>query len=984
MKSLPFAGLLLWTLLGVQLAFAQTVYRAESIGYYQGLPSESVFKTAIDPKGFLYVSTQRGISVYDGYRFIASDSVRLAVDAFQYHNGNLYFHDNRHGLATLATIADKPQTIVGNHYNDENPNNDHFENIFVDSGNRIWCTDFNHIKYIQNNSVTQAFATQKNENQIQGSTFFEIKKGTVWAFTKNGAMVWDEKSLKLSKHRNTQLANTSFESAFKLGPHFIIYADVSGQISRLDLRNDSVLKFPKLPESESPAGFARLPGDGLLVYSKHSVFQLHDDQMGYDVLYRSSQSQISHATVDVFSHFIWLSTNKGLVKLAPVESISNYQFPQQVAAGNQTMSIAQDIRDQLWAVDRKANLWRLVENKWLAVPITGVKLQSVHESGQQLFLLSLNKVLVWNGNTFEPLDLGNLPDAPLRKVLLTKENELWILYQGHQPLRFQWPSLKPIPNNFKNRPQLWTENTWNDMYQNSDGKVWIGGWAPKSYGMIFFDPKQNRFVDNSELASNKDKSTYFGDYVNRIAALDHGRMLFSGYGGFNYVEADGRVSKLVDVNTYPIANGRIEGIAQNRSGTISFATADGLHVYIPKSDRVVRISQSDGLPTDELIYAFTQLKNGTLALGTDNGVALIDVDKLLEPKRNDRLSLTAISVNGQIRTVKGNAIELDKDETDLTLFFSDFSYRDRTKVFYRYKFKGDDNWHSLGNNAELTLNHMTPGRYELTIEAGNYMDHWQSKKLMLDITLHPPFYRSALFFIIMAVLAVIGLVLFNKRILDRQRKEAQYMQRIRESEMQTLRAQMNPHFMFNTLNSINSFIIENRSEEASEYLTTFSKLMRSILEYSKQEFIPLRDELLALKLYLELEAVRLENSFDYTFDLQKSVRNDDMIKVPPLILQPFVENAIWHGLNHKPTQGNLYVRITKSGDFLNIVIEDDGIGREAARQLKKQQTNHKSYGIEITQQRILMLDPSNSVTVEDLKTETGEAAGTAVHITLKI
>ena len=741
--------------------------------------------------------------------------------------------------------------------------------------------------------------------------------------------------------------------------------------------------MPKLPDNDQIVGFATLPGEDFLVYSSHKVYQFRNDHKGYNLLYQSAQLQINHATVDVFSHFIWLSTTKGLVKLARVESIKTIAFPISEAPGNQVLSIAQDLNGEIWAVDRKNRLWKFAGNTWGLYPLDGIKVQSVQVSGGKLFIIASDKLLVWKDGSFDIVFKSQNSKSAVRKVLLSKENELWLLFQGQAPVRLYWPTLECIPTTFKNPNSLWTENTWNDIFQNSDGKIWIGGWAPKSYGMIYFDRHQNTFIDNSNLISNKDKGIYFGDYVNRIAPLNHSRMLFSGYGGFNYVEADGRVSKLVDVNNYPIANGRFEGIAENRSGSISFATADGLHVYIPKSDRVVRISQTDGLPTDDLIYGFAKLNDGRIALGTDNSVTIVDVDKLLEPKSSGRLALTAISVNGQIRTITGNSIELQKDETDLALYFSDFSFRDRSKVFYRYKFKGDDNWHSLGNNAELTLNHMTSGKYELTVEAGNYMDHWQSKKLVLDITLHPPFYRSVLFYIILAVLAVIILVLINMRILSRQRKDAQYMQRIRESEMQTLRAQMNPHFMFNTLNSINSFIIENRSEEASEYLTTFSKLMRNILEYSKQEMIPLHDELQALKFYLELEAVRLEHSFDYTFNIEKSLRKDEMVRVPPLILQPFVENAIWHGLNHKMSKGNLYINITRKDDFLLIAIIDDGIGREAAREIKKKQTSHKSYGIDITQQRIMMLDSINSVVVEDLE-EAGKAAGTAVHITLKI
>jgi LytS/YehU family sensor histidine kinase len=202
------------------------------------------------------------------------------------------------------------------------------------------------------------------------------------------------------------------------------------------------------------------------------------------------------------------------------------------------------------------------------------------------------------------------------------------------------------------------------------------------------------------------------------------------------------------------------------------------------------------------------------------------------------------------------------------------------------------------------------------------------------------------------------------------------------AEMQTLRSQMNPHFMFNALNSINRFILVNDSEKASSYLTLFSRLMRNILENSKLAVIPLKKEIDTLCLYIELESARLEQQFDYRIEFPAD-HELESAEIPPLVLQPFVENAIWHGLHHKTEQGNLTISIQKAGtDGVFIDIIDDGIGRKASQLQKQHRSGHQSLGIAITIDRIRLLNPENKVEIIDLTDENGRATGTHVRIFL--
>jgi len=185
-----------------------------------------------------------------------------------------------------------------------------------------------------------------------------------------------------------------------------------------------------------------------------------------------------------------------------------------------------------------------------------------------------------------------------------------------------------------------------------------------------------------------------------------------------------------------------------------------------------------------------------------------------------------------------------------------------------------------------------------------------------------------------------------------EKLKAEFDRQLAEVELKALRAQMNPHFLFNCLNSIKHFIIKNDVQSASDYLSKFSRLMRLTLDNSKASKIGLDREIEALKLYIGLEHMRFENKFDYRIEVDENIPLEE-IDVPPLILQPYVENAIWHGLMHKEERGELIIHFSRSGHHLRCEIIDNGIGRLQAQKLKsKTATKTKSMGMKITSDRI--------------------------------
>lgn len=235
-------------------------------------------------------------------------------------------------------------------------------------------------------------------------------------------------------------------------------------------------------------------------------------------------------------------------------------------------------------------------------------------------------------------------------------------------------------------------------------------------------------------------------------------------------------------------------------------------------------------------------------------------------------------------------------------------------------------------------------------------------------------------FIIMlaTIIILLAIALFMTRKRAKLQKQHNLM-----LDLKARRSQMNPHFIFNALNSINSFIAKNDELNANKYLSRFSKLMRSVLDNSESDFIPLADEIEMLKLYLELEKMRFSAKFDYEFTIDEEL-NISEYKIPPMLIQPFVENAIWHGLRYKESGGFLKVKMINEPNILKIYIEDNGIGRKKSMELKtKNQSLKKSKGIENTQERLAIL---SQLYKQDFQSEIRDAQenGEGVVVELRI
>lgn len=262
---------------------------------------------------------------------------------------------------------------------------------------------------------------------------------------------------------------------------------------------------------------------------------------------------------------------------------------------------------------------------------------------------------------------------------------------------------------------------------------------------------------------------------------------------------------------------------------------------------------------------------------------------------------------------------------------------------------------------------------------------------LLDITSKTPFWQTWWFMMLLVMIAFFIMAeLFVWRLNEarkKDREELDIQRRMMELHDSALRAQMNPHFIFNCLNSIKSLVQNNDNSIAIEYLTTFTKLIRSLMQNADLKYVSLDTEIETCRLYTELEALRFKDRFNFNIDIEPGL-DLKSVEIPVLIIQPIVENAIWHGLMPKHGKGNLLLKVEKQGDNIVCTVDDNGIGRAASQKINSNRANHQSKGVSLASKRIDLFrrlkEHDAHLEIIDKTDEDGKAIGTKIELSFSI
>jgi LytS/YehU family sensor histidine kinase len=301
----------------------------------------------------------------------------------------------------------------------------------------------------------------------------------------------------------------------------------------------------------------------------------------------------------------------------------------------------------------------------------------------------------------------------------------------------------------------------------------------------------------------------------------------------------------------------------------------------------------------------------------------------------------------------------------------------------------DTGWSNPTLNRNIIYN-LRSGKYSFAVRASYNGRDWIAYSEVIVIEVKFPFWQKIWFIVLTFFLLLLAVVIGYRARIGNIKKRASIKQQITELESKALRAQMNPHFIFNSLNAIQELIITENTAEGYKYLSSFSKLLRMVLNNSEKNFIPLSTELEMIQLYLSLEALRFKQSFKYEIIMDEGIEAE-IIQVPSLLLQPYVENAVWHGLRHKKGNENLIITIKENSKQLQIEIDDNGIGRKKAAEIKSQKLGAEQFeskGTALAEQRITLLNQQYpnlaTVKIEDKMNEKAESTGTKIIIYLPI
>ncbi|MBC7891869.1 MAG: histidine kinase, partial [Sphingobacteriaceae bacterium] len=513
-----------------------------------------------------------------------------------------------------------------------------------------------------------------------------------------------------------------------------------------------------------------------------------------------------------------------------------------------------------------------------------------------------------------------------------------------------------------NNPASLSENYLTALWETPDQSLWVGTFGG---GLCRLDSGRGRFT--RYLNDPKNGASISNNRVSCLLGEPSGRLWVGTFGGgLNTLDpATGRWQRFTENDGLP--NNVINALLPDGRGNLWLSTNKGLCRFTPpiagKPALIRAFDVRDGLQNNEFaMNSGFRDAGGWLYFGGINGFNVFHPDRItLNPYRppvvltDFRVFEKPYPLDSLISEKK--ALTLDYAQNFFSFEFAALNFVISEKNRYAYRMEGfNEDWVEAGTRRYASYTNLPPGTYTFRVKAANNDGVWNEQGAALSITIVPPFWQTA-WFRVLLLAGFLGLVYVLLRARWERERRANELRRIRaEAETKALRAQMNPHFIFNCLNTVDGYILTNRQDDASLFLQKFSQLIRRVLEQSRQEFIPIQQEIETLELYVQLEEERSENRFRHVFQVDEAVLDGDY-QIPPMLLQPFLENAILHGLRHKTDgPGVLSLAFKVQGLALSVVIEDNGIGREAAGKLNAQrQAGRESLGSRVSTDRLATL-----------------------------
>ncbi len=516
-------------------------------------------------------------------------------------------------------------------------------------------------------------------------------------------------------------------------------------------------------------------------------------------------------------------------------------------------------------------------------------------------------------------------------------------------------------------------------------------WLGTNEGIKIFNRASEQFV-KTYIHDPHDSSSISSNAVWCINADESGTIWAAAFGhGLNrYIKNTDSFQRFTESDG--LASNSVFGILPDRNGHLWLSTNKGITRLNLSTLEFRNYDKSDGLGIDEFYFGayHRHHPSGELFVGGLEGYVHFHPDNVKDNPHIPPVVITELRVFDRPRQrelFNGDTVRLSYRDNFISFRFAALDYTNPSKHQYSYILDGiDPQWVNSGTRRYAAYTDLAGGTYTFRVKGSNNDGVWNTEGIAITLIIDPAWwttmgFRSAVF----AALFGLAFAFVRFRFRSEQRKAA-LQRKVLESELEALRLQMNPHFLFNSLCSIQHFILQHNANTAYDYLARFAHLMRMVVENSKREEIALAQELQILELYLELENLRFEDRLSYSIVIDSTIDPQDQM-IPPMLLQPYVENAIVHGLRNRDSGGRISIVVRASGDSVIYTIEDNGVGRVRAQELQqKRSANHLSIGMKVARDRLKIMSEKMQqrmqIHVTDLYDQLGNAAGTRVEIML--
>lgn len=514
------------------------------------------------------------------------------------------------------------------------------------------------------------------------------------------------------------------------------------------------------------------------------------------------------------------------------------------------------------------------------------------------------------------------------------------------------------------------------LYRDSKGQLWIGTGS----GLNKFLPGLTQF--KKYITNPKVKSSISGNLVQSICEDKSGYLWIASYGGLSrYIPETDNFITISKKEGLP--EDEIASMTCDNDNNLWLGTKNGLIKYDQTNGKFTKYMKQDGFQGNEY-YQNCAISNddGSLVFGGENGLSVFKPNELKKNQNIPRIAVSKLYLNDSLISYylkDGDTIRKKWNSDYLKIHFAAFDYIAPDMNQFAFKIDGiHKEWIQLGTQNSIILSGLEPGNYTLRIKASNNDGIWNEKGIAIKLLIVPPYWKTSWFRILVYILILLVILIVVYAIYQRKRDKEISKKRVIFLQLKALQAQINPHFIFNSLNSILNLIVHDEKRSAVDYLSKFSKLLRKVIDRSRNNSISLVQEIELIELYIELECMRFENKFKYSIIVDENIDTESTM-VPPLFLQPYIENSIKHGKIYMNEAGKIDLIFKEKGSDLDILIIDNGVGRQKAQEsIAEDIVPHKSYGMEISRERLKMIN--SEVVIEDVKDETGEIAGTQIEI----